>query len=163
MRDLELDILKTGAAMKALPGTCCEVDGCSTILTPYKGPGGDTYCRAHQMHLHEYGGFSKAQKPYTIGKTSVCEDCGMDAAEHPSIAVIEDPIMKNRAIRMVITTDHIDGNHSNNSLENLSHICVVCHAVKTIISGDYLTSATDSTKPKASPKKYKPRKKKITQ
>lgn len=153
MRDIELDILKTGAAMRALPESCCEVDGCSIILSPYRGPGSDTLCRDHQMHLHEYGGFSKANKPYSIGKTSVCEDCGMDAAEHPSIAAIEDPIMKNRAIRMVITTDHVDGNHSNNSLDNLSHICNICHNVKTIVSGDYLTSAEDGTQPKKRKKK----------
>lgn len=162
MRDLGIDIPKTGVALAKALSSTCQVDGCNTMLSPFTGPGSDTLCRDHQMHLHEYGGFSKAAKPYTIGKTSVCEECGFDALEHPAIVAIEDPIMKNRAVRMIITTDHIDGNHSNNSLTNLIHICNICHNVKTIVSGDYLTSASDSTKPRAQPKKYKTRKKKMS-
>ncbi|CAL9981083.1 HNH endonuclease [Vibrio phage D69] len=33
---------------------------------------------------------------------------------------------------------HIDGNHSNNSIDNLQTLCANCHRLKTYLCGDYL-------------------------
>lgn len=33
--------------------------------------------------------------------------------------------------------DHKDGNHCNNSPENLDELCIVCHKIKGQMSGDY--------------------------
>lgn len=34
--------------------------------------------------------------------------------------------------------DHIDGNRSNNSRENLQILCPTCHRIKTLENGDHL-------------------------
>jgi hypothetical protein len=33
--------------------------------------------------------------------------------------------------------DHKDGNHCNNSPDNLDELCIVCHKIKGQMSGDY--------------------------
>lgn len=51
---------------------------------------------------------------YTKHKKTFCENCGFI------------PIDKCQ-----LDVDHIDGNHSNNNLENLQTLCANCHRLKT--------------------------------
>jgi len=43
--------------------------------------------------------------------------------------------------------DHIDGNHNNNTPENLMTICKICHARKGKESGDFNSQKKSSRKP----------------
>ena len=40
----------------------------------------------------------------------------------------------------VLHDDHIDGNHYNNSPENLQTLCSICHAMKGLSSGDFVSA-----------------------
>ena len=41
--------------------------------------------------------------------------------------------------------DHIDGNHSNDSPDNIQTLCANCHRLKTHTNGDTLTPSNGST------------------
>ncbi len=53
-------------------------------------------------------------------KKTHCEKCGF-VPVHP----------------VQLDVDHIDGNHTNNSRENLMTLCANCHRLKTIECKDY--------------------------
>ena len=40
----------------------------------------------------------------------------------------------------VLHEDHIDGDHYNNSSENLMTLCCICHAIKGLASGDFVSA-----------------------
>lgn len=62
----------------------------------------------------------KAKKrPYIIYKKAVCELCGFIPVHTCQLDV-----------------DHIDGDHSNNSEENLQTLCANCHRLKTFLCKD---------------------------
>ena len=52
--------------------------------------------------------------PYRVHKGSFCVSCGFIPVHTCQLDV-----------------DHIDGNHSNNTLENLQTLCSNCHRLKT--------------------------------
>lgn len=59
-------------------------------------------------------GSQKDAHPYRWAKKDFCEKCGF--------------------IPMVVhqlEVDHIDGNHTNNSIDNLQTLCANCHRLKT--------------------------------
>lgn len=56
----------------------------------------------------------KLQQPYAKFKKSSCDFCGFKAIDTCQLDI-----------------DHIDGNHKNNSLENLQTLCANCHRLKT--------------------------------
>lgn len=60
------------------------------------------------------------QYRYRQNKKSYCEKCDF-IAEHP----------------IQLDVDHIDGNHKNNSPDNLQTLCANCHRLKTVLSGDH--------------------------
>lgn len=55
-----------------------------------------------------------SKRPYILKKLDYCEICGF-VAEHSC----------------QLDIDHIDGNHKNNSENNLQTICANCHRLKT--------------------------------
>jgi hypothetical protein len=62
------------------------------------------------------------KKPYRIHKSNTCDKCGF----------IPEWIGQ-------LDVDHIDGNHQNNSPENLQTLCANCHRLKTHLNEDYLS------------------------
>lgn len=54
------------------------------------------------------------KRPYIAHRKLICERCGF-VPEHPC----------------QLDVDHIDGNHQNNSIENLQTLCACCHRLKT--------------------------------
>lgn len=138
-----LDKPKTGRALARVfsAGVHCRAPNCKRPLTIYQGPGAELYCRRHQRELAPYGGLAVADKPHTFVRTAQCEECGYDANQDPRISALNDEVLRNLVTRTVMTGDHIDGTHSNDSAENLQCLCARCHAVKTAINGDNLTPA----------------------
>jgi 5-methylcytosine-specific restriction endonuclease McrA len=60
------------------------------------------------------------RRPYSIHKQSQCNYCGF-VAMHP----------------VQLDVDHIDGDNTNNSLENLQTLCANCHRLKTLDNKDW--------------------------
>lgn len=51
------------------------------------------------------------------------------------------PVDKNwKFPNSVLHGDHIDGNHENNRPENLQTLCSICHHLKGLHSGDFVSS-----------------------
>lgn len=49
-----------------------------------------------------------------------------------------DPNFKFRS--SILHGDHIDGNHENNTPENLQTLCSICHHLKGYATGDFISS-----------------------
>lgn len=64
----------------------------------------------------------KKGRAYRYLKADSCACCGFVAAHKCQLDV-----------------DHIDGNHSNNELNNLQTLCANCHRLKTYLNGDHLS------------------------
>lgn len=137
----DLDKPKTGRDLARIfsEDVCCQVPECGRPLTSYQGPGADLYCRKHQRQLAHNGGLAVPDKVYSFVRSTLCQECGYDADLDPRIVSIDNEVLRNTVIRTVMTVDHIDGNHNNNSSDNLQCLCARCHAVKTAVHGDNLT------------------------
>lgn len=143
-RDPKMDLLKEGVALRKARTTRCTVEGCNKFLTAYQGPGSDTLCRSHQKNLAEYGGMGTIKKVYSHHRDTHCEHCGYTPLTDERVQSQEDPKIRNRLARTLLTVDHIDGNHENNSPENLQTLCTVCHAIKTVVNGDTMTPSNQN-------------------
>tara|TARA_B110000211_G_scaffold15214_1_gene15879 strand:- start:1748 stop:2191 length:444 start_codon:yes stop_codon:yes gene_type:complete len=143
-RDPRMDLLKEGIAQRTARKTRCSQEGCNNFLTPYQGPGSDTLCRDHQKNLAEYGGLATIKKEYSQHRDTHCSHCGYTPLTDPRVQEIEDLKVRNRLVRTLLTVDHMDGNHSNNSPENLQTLCPNCHAIKTVINGDTMTPSNQN-------------------
>jgi HNH endonuclease len=66
-------------------------------------------------------------KNYRIHKKEYCEACGF-VAKHIS----------------QLDVDHIDGNSSNNNIDNLQTLCANCHRLKTHENRDYVSNSNDN-------------------
>lgn len=75
----------------------------------------NTYCRSCAKRIH-----GKKERPPLILKLNGCVICNFKP-EHPC----------------QIDIDHIDGNHNNNSPENLQSLCANCHRLKTFNCRDW--------------------------
>lgn len=60
------------------------------------------------------------ETPWVFHKKDVCEECGF-IPQHDC----------------QLTVDHIDGNKYNNEISNYQTLCHNCHALKTLLNGDY--------------------------
>lgn len=143
-RDPNMDLLKEGAALRHARKHRCTVEGCNHFLTAYQGPGSETLCRRHQKNLAEYGGLGTIKKVYSHHRSTHCEGCGYTPLTDERVQSVEDPKIRNRLARTLLTVDHIDGNHANNDPENLQTLCTVCHAIKTVINGDTMTPSNQN-------------------
>lgn len=63
---------------------------------------------------------TKRQRPYMKFKKGYCESCGFLPLHSCQLDV-----------------DHLDGNHKNNSPENLQTLCANCHRIKTYLNQDW--------------------------
>ena len=54
-------------------------------------------------------------------KKKCCESCGFIALHSVQLDI-----------------DHIDGNHSNNEVDNLMTLCSNCHRLKTYVNKDHM-------------------------
>lgn len=106
-------------------GLCLE---CGT--KPQKSRGNGTYksvcsgCdkKRHNLKRSPYvkGTRQIRKSTYRVHKKSYCEECGFIAVHYCQLDV-----------------DHIDGNHSNNSPDNLQTLCANCHRLKTFVQRNF--------------------------
>jgi hypothetical protein len=117
----------------------CKLLDCDSPISQYEGPGSNCLCRVHQLETVEYGGMGKPERPHTFYRNWVCECCGYDPREDPSILEIEDPFHQLQAMRIVMHGDHIirksdgGGDHA----ENITSLCCRCHMIKTAKEKDF--------------------------
>lgn len=60
------------------------------------------------------------KRPYLKYKKAACDFCGFVPVHSCQLDV-----------------DHIDGNHTNNSMDNLQTLCANCHRLKTYLNKDW--------------------------
>lgn len=140
MRDLRWDQPKSQEELRKDLGKTCSIPGCNNPLTHMQGPGSKVLCREHQLQQREYGGMGRIDRPHTFHRRWVCDCCGTNVLEDPRLADIEDEMTRRRVARVLMHGDHngvrrADG--GDDSADNVSSLCYVCHAKKTILNEDY--------------------------
>lgn len=142
LRDPSKDKLKPGHIIQEqfIRGTQCKHAECNEPVSIFEGPGGDIFCREHQIELAEYGGMGRADRLHTFFRDWVCSKCGYDAREDPEIKSIEDPEHRLTVMRGVMHGDHkirkSDG--GSDTKDNIDSLCCRCHMIKTFKEKDYL-------------------------
>lgn len=123
----------------------CTIPGCTELLTFFKGPGHDLFCRDHQVEQVQYGGYGRAGREHTFHRSDVCECCGQDINDDSRWAKAEvffgvalNELQKHEIKRRYNHGDHdfrkADG--GDNSQSNTNAYCSFCHWVKTVINND---------------------------
>ena len=141
-RDIEYKVI---SEMRAT--TQCVLDGCTSPLTHFQGPGSLQLCREHQLRLREYGGPGRLDRPYTFWKKDYCESCGRHPSkDNPRIAEMKEP-MRTVVGRMMLQVDHKKVGGQNkyskqatgvNHPKNLLTLCAECHQLKTYKNSDHI-------------------------
>lgn len=91
-----------------------------TVPTGKRKPNGDIYWRCKTSHRQAT---LNKSRPWVQHKKDYCEACGFKAL-HPA----------------QLHVDHIDGSKKNNNIENLQTLCANCHAYKTAMNQDWMSS-----------------------
>lgn len=123
----------------------CTIPGCDELLTFFKGPGHDLYCRDHQVEQVPYGGYGRSGREHTFHRNDVCDCCGQDINNDPRWELAQkyfgvelNELQKHEIKRRYNHGDHdhrkADG--GDNSKENTNAYCSFCHWVKTVINND---------------------------
>jgi hypothetical protein len=145
-RDLLIDERKSKHdRLKILKqGLCCTMPGCTELLTLFKGPGNDLFCRDHQIEQIQYGGYGRAGREHTFHRSDVCECCGQDINNDPRWAKCKekfgdiDARQQHEVKRRYNHGDHehrkADG--GDNSASNTNAYCSFCHWYKTVKNND---------------------------
>ena len=119
----------------------CMLEDCNNPLSTFEGPGSKILCREHQIECSEYGGMGKPERPHTFYRNWECNTCGYDPRKDElRFGHIEDPFIRNRAMRGVMHGDHIHlkSQGGKDTEDNIDTLCVLCHMAKTYIEGDFI-------------------------
>ena len=98
-------------------GICTECGVCRQMSKGKRG--GKTIYMALCCACHKQR-YSMGKYSYTAVKGDSCELCGFTAA-HPC----------------QLDVDHVNGNHSDDSSDNLQTLCANCHRLKTNLNQDW--------------------------
>lgn len=142
-RDIEYQTISEMRATKQ-----CVLDGCTSPLTHFQGPGSMQLCRKHQLCMREYGGPGRLDRPYTFWKKDSCESCGRTPSQdNPKIAQMKEP-MRTIVGRMMLQVDHKKAGRKDkrnrqatgvNNPKNLLTLCAECHQLKTYKNSDHIS------------------------
>lgn len=149
-RNPDYDLRKSDLRIKSESGKTCVAPGCEYPLTTRVGPGDKSCCREHQLSLREYGGPARLDRPHTFARRSdyVCTECGWAVLEDERLAVINNEMVRIQVARTITHGDHIirQADGGDDSPENVRSVCVVCHAIKTMVNEDYLNNISKDGK-----------------
>jgi 5-methylcytosine-specific restriction endonuclease McrA len=82
----------------------------------------------------------KPERPHTFYRGWCCSKCGYDPRkDEVRFGDVEDPFIRNRAMRGVMHGDHIvlKSKGGKDTEDNINTLCVLCHMAKTYIEGDF--------------------------
>jgi hypothetical protein len=131
------DSMKSPAQIRREADKKCII--CNDHLTIFKGIGSNKLCRKHQTEQREWGGLGRIDRPHTFHRKFECDDCGYKPLEDERLVGIQDEDIKRQVARVLMHGDHnrrrTDG--GDDSANNISSLCYVCHAKKTILEEDY--------------------------
>ena len=113
----------------------CVNHGCTEpVVYSHKDTNGNPRWRIHCSRCQQasYGKVT-LREGVTTYKKGVCSNsdehlgfpCSVDFSKHPDWA------------KGMTEIDHIDGDHTNNSLDNLDELCPICHKLKSQLDGNY--------------------------
>jgi hypothetical protein len=94
------------------------------------------YRQVVDLQIAKKNGFNSVQDyknskhPYRFARKDYCENLDGRLGYVCTTTIV---------INAQLEVDHIDGNPSNNKIENLQTLCGCCHTYKTAINKDYLT------------------------
>jgi hypothetical protein len=118
----------------------CEVPGCgksaqncghgryrkaSWVRKKYNVKNGYV-CQMHHQMKYKIGGWE-----YRIHRKNYCENKDGRLGFICTTTIVD--------TNWQLDADHIDGNHENNSKNNIQTLCKCCHAIKTRDNQDYLS------------------------
>jgi hypothetical protein len=120
-------------------GLTCNSPGCNSPVSTYQGPNADKLCRPCMLTQRDYGGMGRGDRPHTMARGNCCEICKYTPSEDPEIiaAANGNIVDLNRHARAQLEVNHIDGDHENNSPENLQTLCLKHHRIITIKQKHY--------------------------
>ena len=146
-RDIAIDEFKSKHERKKIiaENRGCTMPGCDELITLFKGPGNDLYCREHQIQQINYGGYGRQGREHTFHRSDVCQCCGKDINNDERWELAQkyfdvelDDLQKHEIKRRYNHGDHDhrkeDG--GDNSEANTNAYCSFCHWVKTVINND---------------------------
>lgn len=142
LRDPNKDKMKSAGVLREQHrrGAKCMLEDCTNDISIFDGPGSNVLCREHQLECSEYGGMGKPERPHTFYRGWCCSNCGYDPRkDEVRFGHVEDPFIRNRAMRGVMHGDHIvlKSLGGKDTEENINTLCVLCHMAKTYIEGDF--------------------------
>lgn len=127
---------------KQTVSTCCSLDWCDKVSSPFKGPG-SRLCEEHQLLMREFGGPARLDRPYTFNKKCKCDFCNFDPWQHPVVQRITNNLVQDRVAWGMLIVDHIvpqkylGGNHP----DNCQTLCLDCNQIKTTLACDSMPKA----------------------
>ena len=155
-RRADLDVRKSKADRKRIieQQKCCSLSDCNELLTFFKGPGNDLYCREHQIEQIQYGGFGRQGKEHTFHRTNVCDCCGNDITVDPRQEACRkrygsvDEKQFHEINRRYMHGDHVErkADGGADTSDNVDSLCSYCHWYKTVVMNDGVSSKVLDTK-----------------
>ena len=122
----------------------CVNHGCNNpVIYSRKNEDGSKRWRVHCSPCQKASYGRKPHRPGVIPyKTGKCSNIDGHLGFFCYVKWDEIP---NHSLKGITEIDHKDGNYHNNDLDNLDELCMICHKIKGITSGDFQKRYTKSS------------------
>jgi len=128
---------------------CCSSCHSANIAKKHGVPtAAHVTAKRHGLTITEY---QHRNHPYLKHRKDYCENrdgrLGFECTYTAPTPVQLESTGLDKGFKGWLQVDHKDGNHTNNSPENLQTLCACCHYIKTYQNGDYSTPGRKTRKP----------------